>query len=586
MDAGLDLSELLDREWLVTNGLGGYASRTVSSAATRRHHGLLVAGLPAPYGRMVMLSDVAETLETAEGDTLHLGGEERIDALQLHGARHLRSFRLENGLPVWTYACRGAELEKRLMMPHGQNSTLIVYRLRGSASAVLRLRPLLHIRPHDAPVDEPLRDTYRAELETPHEAHHAAASDRLVHLRVVADAELPCLRLKVHGDEASYEPGPERSLDVLYRVEAARGYGSVGDLWSPGTFAARLDPDRPVGLAASAGTWASIPDPLDEVAWRAENDRRARLVAMAVPAARSSVAAELVIAADAFVVDPATREEDAARARAEGEEARSIIAGYHWFTDWGRDTMISLEGLALTTGRHGEAGAILRTFARHARDGLIPNLFPEGRSEGLYHTADATLWFFHALDRYTQVTGDEETALRLRPVLHDIVRHHLRGTRFGIGVDPGDGLLRQGADGYQLTWMDAKVGDWVVTPRRGKAVEINALWYNALRVLAEDRATMADELRSERQGFSGDASADLVESQAVVEPIEKAIEQDGPVAILVACENAETAIEDAYQRALEEEGLPPDVRERLEQHLEILESGRNELIALSHARVG
>ena len=160
-----------------------------------------------------------------------------------------------------------------------------------------------------------------------------------------------------------------------------------------------------------------------------------------------------------------------------------MIAGYHWFTDWGRDTMISLEGLTLTTGRHYEAGCILRTFAAHVRDGLIPNLFPEGATQGLYHTADATLWFFHAINRYVTITKDRETLEFLLPTLRDIIDHHLHGTRFGIGVDPADGLLRQGAEGFQLTWMDAKCGDWVVTPRRGKAVEINALWYNALRLL-------------------------------------------------------------------------------------------------------
>jgi predicted glycogen debranching enzyme len=172
-----------------------------------------------------------------------------------------------------------------------------------------------------------------------------------------------------------------------------------------------------------------------------------------------------------------------ARARAAGDEIRTVIAGYHWFTDWGRDTMISLEGLTLLSGRQMEAGYILRTFAHYIRDGLIPNLFPEGGKEALYHTADATLWFFHAIARYLEYSKDHETLRLLLPKLKDIIDHHLRGTRFGIGVDPKDGLLRQGQEGYQLTWMDAKVGDWAVTPRRGKAVEINALWYNALRLL-------------------------------------------------------------------------------------------------------
>ena len=190
-----------------------------------------------------------------------------------------------------------------------------------------------------------------------------------------------------------------------------------------------------------------------------------------------------MLAADPFLITPAGRVEDSTRAHADGDEIRTVIAGYHWFTDWGRDTMISLEGLTLTTGRAAEAGYILRTFAYYIRDGLIPNLFPEGRTTGLYHTADATLWFFHAIDRYLDATGDQVALRLLVPRLLDIVAHHLKGTRFGIGVDPDDGLLRQGAEGYQLTWMDAKVGDWVVTPRRGKAVEINALWYNALRLL-------------------------------------------------------------------------------------------------------
>ena len=205
----------------------------------------------------------------------------------------------------------------------------------------------------------------------------------------------------------------------------------------------------------------------------------------------SSLASELVLAADQFLIVPRGRVQDTARVQAAGDEARTIIAGYHWFTDWGRDTMISLEGLALITGRVVEAGYILRTFAHSIRNGLIPNLFPEGEKEGLYHTADATLWFFHALARYLAYSGDHTSLQLLLPRLREIIDHHLRGTSFGIGVDPSDGLLRQGAEGYQLTWMDAKVGDWVVTPRRGKAVEINALWYNALRLM--ERWVRAEE---------------------------------------------------------------------------------------------
>jgi predicted glycogen debranching enzyme len=235
---------------------------------------------------------------------------------------------------------------------------------------------------------------------------------------------------------------------------------------------------------ASTEKWDTVRDLSPGNALNAEKERRRRLLAMAHAGTQGSMAAELVLAADQFIITPVGRAEDV-RARAAGDEVRTVIAGYHWFTDWGRDTMISLEGLTLTTGRHVEAGYILRTFAHYVRDGLIPNLFPEGEKEGLYHTADATLWFFHALHRYLESTGDRATLRLVLPKLLDIVEHHLQGTRFGIGVDTKDGLLKQGETGYQLTWMDAKVDDFVVTPRRGKAVELNALWYNALRLLED-----------------------------------------------------------------------------------------------------
>src|SRR6185436_6181161 len=210
---------------------------------------------------------------------------------------------------------------------------------------------------------------------------------------------------------------------------------------------------------------------------------RQRLLAQAPKDAQDGVPAELVLAADQFIIAPAGRTQEVARAHAYGDEVRTVIAGYHWFTDWGRDTMISLEGLTLVTGRTASAAATLRTFATYVREGLIPNMFPDGDTAGLYHTADASLWFFHAVDRYLTATGDLSLRRELLPVLRHIVECHIRGTNFGIGVDPADGLLRQGAPGYQLTWMDAKVEDCVVTPRRGKAVEINALFYNALRLV-------------------------------------------------------------------------------------------------------
>jgi predicted glycogen debranching enzyme len=465
---------LLTREWLVTNGLGGYASGTVAGVATRRYHGLLIAALPS--GRTMMLNHLSEILHFPEQDAIHLGGHEHVGpTLELFGADHLLDFRLETGLPVWRYRVGDLVIEKRILLVHHENTCHIHYRVRGG-TVTLELCPVVHFRGHDHPVTEPLEGRYsiRADGNRLEVSSNAPA---------FASATGPRLRLLLQGRHASFTPEGKVIPEMLYRVEESRGYDSVGALWRPGRFRVELGPDQEAVLVASTESWDAITamNPAEVVA--AEHQRRERLLSLADPAVRTGLPAELVLAADQFIVQPAGRADEAARAHAAGDEVRTLIAGYHWFTDWGRDTMISLEGLALVTGRHREAAYILRTFAHYVRDGLIPNLFPEGQNEGLYNTADATLWFFHALDRYLAFTGDWFTVRNILPRLYDIADHHLRGTRFGIGVDPRDGLLRQGAEGYQLTWMDAKVGDWVVTPRHGKAVEINALWYNALKLL-------------------------------------------------------------------------------------------------------
>src|SRR5688572_10747090 len=304
---------------------------------------------------------------------------------------------------------------------------------------------------------------------------------------------MPSLRLFLYGSDKAFTVIPETYRRIVYGLEQNRGYECCGDLWSPGYFRLTLTPGVSGTLVASTESWETIGALNPEELPAAERSRRRRLIESAKQVPSTGATAELVLAADQFIITPAGRVEEAARARAMGDEVRTVIAGYHWFTDWGRDTMISLEGLTLCTGRQREAGYILRTFGHYVRDGLIPNMFPEGTKEGLYHTADATLWFFHAIHRYLAVTGDRSTLRQLLPKLKSIVEHHLRGTHFGIGVDPADGLLRQGAEGYQLTWMDAKVDDWVVTPRRGKPVEINALWYNALCLLAEWLREEGDE---------------------------------------------------------------------------------------------
>ncbi len=467
------LEEHGSREWLLTNGLGGYASGTVDGALTRRFHGLLVGAFPSPLGRTMLLTHLEERVTFRDGfrDWLGLHGS-RGALAQSDAGRHLDEFRLEAGLPVWRYAMHGAVIEKRLLMPYGQNTVHVTYTLvRGPRRVRLSLRPVVGFRPHEAPVDH-----------SPVDGYTLSASERRIEVR--ASDSLPPLRLVLHADTGRFIFDDQAIRDVRYLVEERRGYDHAGPLWSPGRFRVELTRGVPVSVLASAESWETIAATNPDEALTMERTRRARLLAMAGAGARDGVGGELVLAADQFLIQPISRTHDQVRVQASGGQARSVIAGYHWFTDWGRDTMISLEGLALCTGRHSEARDILRTFAYHVRDGLIPNMFPEGGNEGLYHTADATLWFFHAIDRYRQYTGDDLLLRELLPILRRVVECHRTGTRFGIAVDPADGLLRQGEEGYQLTWMDAKVDGWVVTPRRGKAVEINALWYNAVCLLS------------------------------------------------------------------------------------------------------
>ena len=464
---------LLSREWLVTNGLGGYASGTVSGAITRRYHGLLIAALPVPFGRMVMWSHISEVLVFGEDDQVSLGSEERAGGqLDLHGADYLTEFRLEQGLPVWRFQVRDLVLDKRVLLPHWQNTVHVSYHLTGSGPRPqLELRPAFNFRHYEDAVDE-----------LPATPYEIRATDGRYEI-TDAETSLPPLRMRLTDCSSAFTIDPRKIHQVVYRTELERGYDYEGDLWSPGAFRVDMSEHESATLIGSTEDWDIIDVLTPARARAAEQDRRQKLIDRAIPAAREGVAAELVFAADQFVITPAGRVEEAARAHASGDEVRTVIAGYHWFTDWGRDTMISLEGLTITTGRTLEAGYILRTFAHYVRDGLIPNMFPDGEKEGLYHTADATLWFFHALGRYLNTSGDRTTLKLLLPTLTCIVDHHLRGTDFNIHVDADDGLLCQGKEGYQLTWMDAKMDGWVVTPRRGKAVEINALWFNALELL-------------------------------------------------------------------------------------------------------
>jgi predicted glycogen debranching enzyme len=474
-----DVRTLVEHEWIIANGLGGYSSGTIWGVVTRRYHGVLVAALPNPLGRVIMLNALDDGLDI----------------------KQLAEFRIESGMPIWRFEFDDAVIEKRVIMPYRQNTVMVQYRLDGERSRELRLTPAVHFRGYEAAVTEPLHEDYTFASDGTHFQLVSAAGQQ---------AGLPKLRFAIEG-LATFAMQEARREQVLYPVEEARGYRGHGALWSPGSFVIELQPGRAAALVASTEDVDVMGALTADEAIEMELERKRRLIIAAAEPARHGPGPQLVVAADQFLIRPVGRVRDTTRAAAVGDQVRTVIAGYHWFTDWGRDTMISFEGLTLTAGRHREAGFILRTFAQYVRDGLIPNFFPDGNDEGLYHTADATLWFFHALQRYVDVTEYWELVERVLPVMRGIAEMHLRGTRFGIGVDPKDGLLRQGEDGYQLTWMDAKVDGWVVTPRRGKAVEINALWYNALCLLSQWESDLgeqsaarrfADEAKRMRESFN------------------------------------------------------------------------------------
>lgn len=462
-----DEQQLLYQEWLVTNGLGGYACGSLGGAPMRKYNGLLVAALNAPFGRTVMLNYVADALILSDEREIPLS-QLRLEDQKVQSESILKTFIFENNLPIWTYQIDDIILEKCLWMPHGQNTVYVRYSLLSAPQPIkIKWRPYLHFRGSEHSVNENAGEEYQVHA---FERGYEISSPSFPNL-ILRNDQNPTFILDYHVLN-----------QVYYEIEEKRGYEYLGSLSSPGYFLSKLEPHEKITFIASTESWNVMLAMSADEAWIAEKQRQKNLLKASKELAYSQVASKLVLAADQFIMTPISREKDIIRLKALGEDVRSIIAGYPWFTDWGRDTMISLEGLTLTTGRPQIAHSILLTFAYYIRDGLLPNMFPDGKNEGLYHTADATLWFFHAVDRYVTLTGDEVFLDFIIPKFQQIIDHHIKGTRFGIKMDE-DGLLMQGQEGYQLTWMDAKVKDWVVTPRRGKAVEINALWYNALRLM-------------------------------------------------------------------------------------------------------
>ena len=455
-------------EWLVTNGLGGFASGTLSGTPMRKHHGLLIAALPSPYGRTMTMPFAEENLILPEKQEIPLSyvfSNEEKRARKIP----LVEFRQELGLPVWRYEIGGILLEKRILMVHLQNTVHITYQLLSGPSAILlKWRPYLQFRGYEQSVN----------LDSSSQSYRVHAHDNYYEIEHLA---FPMLRF-YQDKNAGFFLTSDHLPSVYYDTEKKRGYDFLGPMESPGYYLMDLDLNVPITLVFSTEDWKKIQAVPPKIAPSIENYRRRNLLRKAGAIVSKKVMAELVLAADEFIITPYTRITDIILMQASGEEASTIIAGYPWFTDWGRDTMISLEGLVILTGRSKEARTILNTFSHYIKDGLIPNMFPDSENQGLYNTADASLWFFHAIDRYIDLTQDESILEDLYPKLLGIIQHHIQGTLFGIKVDE-DGLLMQGKEGVQLTWMDAKVGDWVVTPRRGKAVELNALWYNALELM-------------------------------------------------------------------------------------------------------
>ncbi|MBI2761375.1 MAG: glycogen debranching enzyme family protein [Chloroflexi bacterium] len=496
-----DLEAGLRREWLVTNGLGGYASGALAGVNTRRYHGLLVAALTPPVGRTVLVAG-ADEWATYHGRRYPLCAHEFGDGVVgPEGYRHLQAFELDGMLPVWTFALGDALVERRVWMAHGANTTYVSYQLpRGSGPVDLEVTPLVTWRDFHA-----LRRAGAAPVVGP------------IDLGATVEFEGEAGVLRLRSDVATFTPGGAWWWNFRYREETARGLDDHGDLYAPGTFAVTLTPGACCTLVYSA---EPDPDVDGSHALVLARQRQLDLLERAGVVDADPVVCQLTLAADQFIVarsraprDPPEAAYAPEPADAMGQSAQAldhpprdnasapspsssssgvtVIAGYHWFNDWGRDTMIALPGLALATNRPEAAAGILRTFGRYVKDGLCPNNFPDvdGVVPG-YNTADATLWYILAVQSYERATGDRTLADELLPILLDIIARHQHGTRHGIRVDPADGLLHAGEPGVQLTWMDAKVGDWVVTPRTGKPVEINALWYNALRAvsaLLEDR---------------------------------------------------------------------------------------------------
>ncbi|BAY64212.1 putative glycogen debranching enzyme [Calothrix brevissima NIES-22] len=458
----LDTAE--SREWLVTNGIGGYASGTVAGLLTRRYHGLLVAALQPPLGRTLLLAKLDETVLYDHRPYSLYSNRWADGSVNPHGYQHIERFSQEGTIPVWRFAVADALLEKRLWMQQGANTTYVQYVLRRATQPLkLTLKALVNYRDY-------------------HSDTHSNGWQMLiepVEQGICVTAYPGAVPLYLLSNQGNASPVHNWNYNFDLAVERYRGLSDKEDHLHAATFEVILNAGESLTFVASTHKQADLNG---EVALKQRQAQEQKLIdlwkcqrPLNAPNSPTWIN-RLVLAADQFIVN---------RSLPENSFGKTIIAGYPWFSDWGRDTMISLPGLTLSTGRPEVARAILRTFARYVDQGMLPNRFPDAGETPEYNTVDATLWYFEAIRAYFHATQDDDLLMELFPVLAEIIDWHCRGTRYNIHLDASDGLLYAGETGVQLTWMDAKVGDWVVTPRIGKPVEVNALWYNALRTMAK-----------------------------------------------------------------------------------------------------
>ncbi len=465
-----DIRKALSLEWLEANGLGGYSSGAVAGANTRRYHGLLVASLKPPVSRFVLLSSLQEWVETPKGRVELSCSLFSPEVVHPEGHLLIESFS-PKPFPTWIYRVEGRYLQKTIMTQRGANAVWAAYRWldekmkpakEAPAGFRLKARPMLAFRGHH----QLTKSNGACDMSVSESGGGA--------LRISPYFGLPALTMNAGG--GSFEPRPDWHYNFEYPREKERGLDFAEDLFTPGEFAA---PEGAAGwtlLFSVEGEEPDVSGGTDAAFEReagAEIARRAALLEK-IPTDNEATR-RLALAADSFIV--------------RRPPGRTILAGYHWFTDWGRDTMISLPGLAIATGRLDIAREILTTYARHVSGGLIPNTFPDEGGKPAYNTVDAPLWFIIAADAFAAASRDLSALAELWHPLESIVENFMRGTMNRIYMDR-DGLISAGSEYTQLTWMDAKVGDWVVTPRHGKAVEINALWHEALRAMARMAALL------------------------------------------------------------------------------------------------